>query len=204
MLHSIDPTSCESWSQLAKEAGKGPVNIKDLLSENPDRVNQFSFEFEKTVFDFSKSSVTENVMSLLQKLAEDCHLKEAITALFSGEPINKTENRAVLHTALRDLSATNENSKVVKKELEKIRKFASAIQNESWLGYTGKPITDVVNIGIGGSDLGPKMVTHALRKHWKRVRPHFISNVDGAQLVEELEDLNPETTLFIIASKTFT
>jgi glucose-6-phosphate isomerase len=148
--------------------------------------------------------VSDKVFKLLLQLAEECKLKDAIESIYSGEKINQTEDRAVLHTELRRLSDQSTYHELVNKELEKMRIFSDKLISGEWKGYTNKPITDVVNIGIGGSDLGPKMVTHALRPYWKSIRPHFISNVDAQQLTEELDGLDPESTLFIIASKTFT
>lgn len=203
MFKKINPSTTRSWAQLHELSNKHSGDIQALF-EDQKRVENFTFRKGDFVFDFSKNDVSTEELNNLISLANECDLASGIEAQFTGIHINETEDRAVLHTALRDLHATNSNSELVKQELAKIGRFAEQLHNGSWKGYTGKAITDVVNIGIGGSDLGPKMVTYALRPLWKGITPHFISNVDAAQLIEELEGLNPETTLFIIASKTFT
>ena len=203
MLPKIDPTSTKSWASLHEFAKADSGNIKDLFNDEK-RFEKLSFQNGDFLFDFSKNNISDKVLSDLLSLAEECELSKAIAAQFSGDAINETEDRAVLHTALRDLDSTDENGQLVKKELSKIKVFSDKLLSGDWKGYSGKPITDIVNIGIGGSDLGPKMVAYALRDNWTTVTPHYISNVDAAQLVEELDGLNPETTLFIIASKTFT
>ena len=197
MLSKIDPTTTKSWAKLS-ELTSTKRSIQSLFT-NPSRINQFSLDHQDFHFDFSKNEVPNEVMSSLIDLARECDLENGIQAMFDGDEINETEKRAVLHVVLRE--GKNED---VKRELSKIQKFSDQLHSGAWKGYRDKPITDVVNIGIGGSDLGPKMITHALRSYWKRITPHFISNVDAAQMVETLETLNPETTLFIIASKTFT
>lgn len=204
MFPKVNPSTTKSWSKLVELSNSFDGDIRKLLSEEPDRLDQFTFKFRASYFDFSKSKVTSTQLSTLLELAEECRLKEGIEAQFTGERINETENRAVLHTALRDLTSENPHLDLVRTELDKIRDFSTKLINGSWLGHTGEKITDIVNIGIGGSDLGPKMVTYALKSYWKGITPHFVSNVDASQLIEELEGLNPETTLFIIASKTFT
>lgn len=197
MLPKIDPTTTKSWAKLSELSAK-ETSIMDLLKD-PRRMDQFTFDLADFHFDFSKNNISEEVMKSLVGLAEECRLKDGIKAMFDGDAINETENRSVLHVALR----ANEKEEV-KRELEKVKEFTDKLHSGVWQGYSGKKITDVVNIGIGGSDLGPKMITYALRPYWKGITPHFISNVDAAQTVETLEGLNPETTLFIIASKTFT
>ncbi len=204
MLPAINPTTTRSWAELQVLAKESSFTIQNLFEHDPNRVNKFSFDFESTYFDFSKNSVSDDILNALFNLAHECELPQAIDALFSGEKINQTENRAVLHTELRKLSESTQYSKLVANELEKMKKASDRLNSGQWKGYSGKQITDIVNIGIGGSDLGPKMVTNALRPYWGSIKPHFISNVDAQQLVEELDELNPETTLFIIASKTFT
>ncbi len=204
MLPSIDPTTTKSWAELKVLAKESNSSIQELFQKDPKRVEKFSFELESTYFDFSKNTIDDDTMSALLALAKECELADAIKALFSGAKINQTEDRAVLHTELRRLSEKSSYSDQVRKELDKVEKASDRIINGEWKGYSGRRITDIVNIGIGGSDLGPKMVTYALRPYWKSIKPHFISNVDAQQLHEELEELNPETTLFIIASKTFT
>ncbi len=184
--------------------------MRELFEEDPDRFSKFSIQFEDILVDYSKNLVTAEVMQALTDLAKEMELDSAIASMFNGDKINQTENRAVLHTALRNRS----NAAVladgvdimpdVNRVLTQMKKFSDDLQNGAWKGYSGKAITDVVNIGIGGSDLGPYMVTEALRPYWKNITPHFVSNVDGTHIAETVKKLNPETTLFIIASKTFT
>lgn len=203
MLPKINPTTTRSWAELTALAKNSDLNILDLFKKDPKRVEKFSFDCNNIHFDFSKNKINDEVWNSLLHLIEECELSKAIDAMFSGEKINETEQREVLHTELRRFSDFGKYSDHVKKALEKIKNFTDRIQSGDWKGYSETSITDVVNIGIGGSDLGPKMVTHALKPYWKTIQPHFISNVDGQQLIEELEGLNPETTLFIVASKTF-
>ncbi|WP_462248167.1 glucose-6-phosphate isomerase [Ekhidna sp.] len=197
MLPKIDPTTTVSWAKL-KDLALQQGDIQTLLDDS-DRIAKFTFDHQDFHFDFSKNEVSDEVLKTLIQLASECGLEEGISAMFDGQSINETENRAVHHVALR--SETNED---VKRELDKIEKFSNQLHSGNIKGFSGDTITDVVNIGIGGSDLGPKMITYALRPFWKEITPHFISNVDAAQMVETLEGLNPKTTLFIIASKTFT
>ncbi|MEP5612415.1 MAG: glucose-6-phosphate isomerase [Cyclobacteriaceae bacterium] len=204
MFPKIDPTTTQSWSELISLAKEPSKSIMDLLKNDANRVNKFSFDQGSIYFDFSKNSTTDEVLTALLKLANECKLSDAIVAMFNGDEINQTENRAVLHTELRRLSKKSTFSNQVRAELNKVKEFSDNLISGQWKGHSGKEITDVVNIGIGGSDLGPKMVTHSLQPYWKSLTPHFVSNVDAQQLVEELAGLNPETTLFIIASKTFT
>jgi len=203
MFPKANPTSTESWEFLCELAGKDAGDIREYFKDS-NRCADFSFEQDDFLFDFSKNNISQEVLEKLISLAEECKLSEAIDAQFSGLAINETENRAVLHTALRNLKGGDENARRVKKELSRIKLFSEKLLSGEFKGHTGKRITDIVNIGIGGSDLGPKMVANALRSHWTTITPHFISNVDAAQLGEVLEALDPETTLFIIASKTFT
>ncbi|MEO9873059.1 glucose-6-phosphate isomerase [Ekhidna sp.] len=197
MLPKIDPTTTKSWVKLTELVSE-KTDIQKLLKEN-SREDDLTFDHKDFYFDFSKNELTKEVLDQSINLAKECHLEEAIKAMFDGSKINETENRKVLHTALR----AGKNSDVLY-ELEKIKSFTGKLHKGEWIGFSGKKITDIVNIGIGGSDLGPKIITHALKPYWKNINPHFVSNVDAAQLVETLEHLNPETTLFIIASKTFT
>lgn len=197
MLPKIDPTTTKSWAKL-NQLATDRSSIKSLL-EDPSRMGNYTFDHLDFHFDFSKNEISDDAMNALIDLARECHLEEGIQAMFNGDKINETEGRSVLHVALR-----KDEDKHVKHELSKIEQFSNQILSGEWKGYSGKSIKSVVNIGIGGSDLGPKMVTYALRPYWKSITPHFISNVDAAQMVETLEDLDPETTLFIIASKTFT
>ncbi len=184
--------------------------MREMFANDPERFKKFSLEFGGLLYDFSKNRITEKTLDLLIALAEQAQIKEKAEMMFSGEKINVTERRAVLHTALRNRC----NAPVyvdgkdvmpdVNRVLAKMKDFSERVRSGEWKGYTGKAITDVVNVGIGGSDLGPCMVCEVLTPYQTNVTPHFISNVDGTHAVEILKKLNPETTLFIIASKTFT
>lgn len=211
MLPKVNPSHTKAWRQLAfhyKTARNW--QMKSLFDENPNRFNQFSLHFEDILVDYSKNIINDKTLNLLLKLAKECDLKSAIDAMFSGEAINETENRAVMHTALRYRG--NQPVKVsgkdvlpeVKAELNKMEKFCRKVISGAWKGYTGKAITDIVNIGIGGSDLGPVMVTEALKPYANHLKVHFVSNVDATHIAEVLKKINQETTLFLIASKTFT
>ena len=184
--------------------------MRELFAEEPDRFQHYHLRFEDILVDYSKNLINTEVINELLNLADDVQLKDAIEAMFRGARINKTENRPVLHIALRNRSNTpiqvdgDDVMPSVNKVLEQMKRFSDSLYDGSRKGYTGKSITDIVNIGIGGSDLGPYMVTEALRPYWKDITPHFVSNVDGTHVAEALKRLNPETTLFIIASKTFT
>ncbi len=213
MLKNIDPTATKAWSKLQAEySAKKDMNLKDLFSTDPTRFATFSRTFEDDfLLDFSKNLIDEDIFDALTSLAKEVDLKSAIAAMFNGETINKTENRAVLHTALRNRSNTPvivDGENVMPKinaVLEKMGQFCKKIHSGEWLGYTGKRITDIVNIGIGGSDLGPVMVTESLKKYQvEGINSHFVSNVDGTHIAETLKNLTPETTLFLVASKTFT
>ncbi|HUH19994.1 glucose-6-phosphate isomerase [Albibacterium sp.] len=187
-----------------------PKSMRDLFKSDPQRFEKFSILKDDILFDYSKNRINDETIALLLQLARECKVKDAIDAMFSGELINETENRAVLHTALRSqndnpIKVDGEDIKPeIKKVLRQMESFCDRILSGEWKGYTGKEITDVVNIGIGGSDLGPVMVTEALKSYKTRLNMHFVSNVDGTQMVETLKPLNPETTLFLVASKTFT
>jgi len=185
-------------------------HMRDLFAEDADRAKNFSIKWNDCLFDYSKNRISNETMRLLGILAEECHLKDAIEAQFTGEHINQTENRAVLHTALRNRSNSPVflDGKDVMPEingvLQKMRAFTEAVHSGHWTGFSGKKIRHVVNIGIGGSDLGPVMVTEALKAYSNRdIELHFVSNVDGTHIAEVLRKVDPETTLFIIASKTF-
>lgn len=185
--------------------------MKELFASDPQRFKEFSQKFEDVLVDFSKNIITKDTLKLLLQLAEECGLKAAIEAMYSGAKINATENRAVLHIALRNRSNRPimvDGADVmpeVNAVLDKMEAFSKKILSGKWKGYSGKSISDIVNIGIGGSDLGPVMVTEALKHYWQPgMKVHFVSNVDGTHMVETLKELNPETTLFCIASKTFT
>ncbi len=212
MFPTINPTATAAWKELESyfKTFKGK-QMKDLFANDPKRFEKYSVKFEDILVDFSKNIIDDHTFSLLIQLARDCGLTEAITSQFTGEIINKTENRPVLHTALRNRSNKPvfvEGKDVmpdVNRVLEQMKMFSESIISGSWKGYTGKAITDIVNIGIGGSDLGPLMVTEALKHYQKKnLKLHFVSNVDGTHIAETLNLVNPETTLFIIASKTFT
>ena len=186
------------------------THMHDLFAKNPDRFAQFSLRFEDMLVDFSKNRVTTETMTLLRQLAEQAGLQDAIGKLFSGDKINGTEGRAVLHTALRNRSNTpvlvdgTDVMPDVNAVLDHMKSFSERVRSGEWKGYSGKAITDVVNIGIGGSDLGPVMVTEALKFYASdKLKVHFVSNVDGVHIYETLQLLNPETTLFLVASKTF-
>ena len=212
MLKNINPTHTEAWKALtAHFEDAQDLQLSELFANDSERFNKFSANFgDDILLDFSKNLITEETMSKLFALAEQTEVKAAIAELFSGEKINQTENRAVLHSALRNRSNTpimvdgEDVMPNVNAVLEKMKAFTARIVDGEWKGYTGKEITDVVNIGIGGSDLGPYMVTEALAPYKTRLNMHFVSNVDGTHIAETLKGLNPETTLFLIASKTFT
>lgn len=211
MLPTVNFTKTDAYKYLADHfIAINQQSIKDLFTEDAERFAKFSILFEDILFDFSKNRINDTTMALLVQLARECKLDEAIKAMFSGEKINQTENRPVLHIALRNQS--NEPIFVdgqdvmpeVNAVLAKMEKFSNSIISGEWKGYTGKAITDIVNIGIGGSDLGPVMVTEALKAYKTHLNLHFVSNVDGTHLAETLKAVNPETTLFLVASKTFT
>ena len=211
MLYNIDPTSTPAWRRLTKHYKSTKENhIKDLFALDKDRFEKFSIKLDDILVDYSKNNVTDETISLLVQLAKSCKLKDAISAMFRGEKINVTENRAVLHTALRNKSGQpviidgQDVMPQIKTVKAKMKKFAEQVISGKWKGYTGKEITDVVNIGIGGSDLGPVMVSEALRPFKSRLNVHFVSNVDATHIVEVTKKLDMETTLFLIASKTFT
>ncbi|HPC73807.1 MAG TPA: glucose-6-phosphate isomerase, partial [Syntrophales bacterium] len=211
MLRKADPTSTEAWKLLAEHYRQvKDLHMKDLFAGDPDRFSRYSIGFNDILVDYSKNRITGDTLPLLVRLAEEAGLGEAIEKMFSGDRINETEDRPVLHIALRNRG----NSPVyvdgkdvmpqVNEVLKKMKAFSMNVISGKWKGYTGKKITDIVNIGIGGSDLGPVMVTECLRPYAKGPPVHFISNVDGTQITETLNRLKPDRTLFLIASKTFT
>ena len=211
MLPKINFTTTKAYQYLADHyININQTDIKSLFAADPERFSKFSILLEAILFDYSKNRINDETMALLIQLAKECKLDEAIKAMFNGEKINETEGREVLHIALRNQSNTPifADGKDVMPEvnavLAKMEKFSHAIISGTWRGYTGKEITDVVNIGIGGSDLGPVMVTEALKHYKTRLNLHFVSNVDGTHIAEILKTVNPETTLFLVASKTFT
>ncbi|MEA2060436.1 MAG: glucose-6-phosphate isomerase [Thermodesulfobacteriota bacterium] len=212
MLMKKNPEKTRAWQDLLNHYNTMKnVHMTDLFENDPDRFKRFSIQFKDMVVDFSKNIITDKTLDLLVALAGETGLPDAVTQMFSGKPINETENRSVLHTALRNRGNTPvvvDNSDVmiqVNEVLEKIKAFSGGIADGTWTGYTGQKIKDIVNIGIGGSDLGPSMVTRALKPYGlDGLSVHFVSNIDAAHLVETLTACHPETTLFIIASKTFT
>ncbi len=212
MFCKINPTQTRAWKKLGKHYEKMKnVPMKTMFARDADRFAKFSLRFEDILLDYSKNIVSEETMNLLLQLAREIHLKDAIEKMFSGDMINETENRAALHTALRNRSnypvyVDNKNvMSDVNIVLKQIEEISVKIRSSEWKGWTGKPLTDLVNIGIGGSDLGPAMVTEAMKPYvHPNITPHFVSNVDGTHISETLKGLNPETTLFIIVSKTFT
>ena len=197
-----DLTNLPSWQQLIKHYEKiNTTKITSLFTDDIERLGRFSFQAAGICVDYSKQKITTETMQLLCNLATEANLPEHIADMFSGKPINNTENRAVLHTALRD----PDNHPEVAAVLKKLSTYVEKIRSGAWAGYSNKPITDIVNIGIGGSDLGPAMAVQALTPYTSAtLNTHFVSNVDGTHISETLRKLNPETTLFIIASKTFT
>ena len=211
-MKNINPTNTQAWKALeAHQSQLAHTTIADLFKQEENRFNNYSLTFENQILvDFSKNKINQETLKLLRQLAKESALDEAINAMFTGEKINRTENRAVLHTALRNRSNTpvyvdgKDVMPEVNAVLAKMSAFCERVISGEWKGYTGKAITDVVNIGIGGSDLGPYMVTEALRPYKNHLNMHFVSNVDGTHIAETLKKVNPENTLFLVASKTFT
>lgn len=201
-----------AWADLTQHYTEiAPLHMRDLFASNPARFSQFSLQVGDILLDYSKNRITTETLPLLMQLAKTAHLPERIEALFTGKKINTSEGRAVLHTALRNRSNQpvwvegEDVMPAIHAVLTQMRTFTEAVRSGAWLGYTGKSITDIVNIGIGGSDLGPYMICEALKPFTAaHLTMHFVSNVDGSQMLETLKKLNPETTLFIVASKTFT
>jgi glucose-6-phosphate isomerase len=212
MFPKIDPTQTIAWEKLTTHhRSLKKTTLQELFAKDKDRFSKFSLQTKDILVDFSKNNITNETLNLLLSLAKECQLDKAIAAQCRGELINETENRAVLHTALRNFSGkpvyTNGKNVMpeVKKVLKQMKEFCHRIHSGKHKGYTGKKIRTIVNIGIGGSDLGPLMVTEALKPYWlKGIKTYFISNVDGSHIAETLKKVNPEETLFLIASKTFT
>lgn len=212
MLPKINPTSTTAWQQLTAHATEmKQVHMRELFRQDPDRFRKYASCITDIVFDYSKNIINDQSLKLLIQLAEECRVKDGIRAMFNGDPINETENRAVLHTALRNFSdrpvytGGQDVMPQVREVLLQMKKFCGAVHSGKFRGYTGKKIKYIVNIGIGGSDLGPFMVTEALRPYWKKgIQTFFVSNVDGTHITETLKKVDPERTLFLIASKTFT
>ncbi|MFI5187549.1 MAG: glucose-6-phosphate isomerase [Chitinophagales bacterium] len=212
MFPKINPTETNAWQQLKQhyEEMKN-VSMKKMFHDEKDRFSKFSASIGDIVFDYSKNRVSEKTIQLLLQLTEECKVKDAIEGMFNGDKINETENRSVLHVALRNFSKQpmySEGKDVmpqVKKVLKQMKNFCDEIHSGERRGYSGKKIKYIVNIGIGGSDLGPQMVTEALKPYWiKDIQTYFVSNVDGTHIAETLKKVKPERTLFLVASKTFT
>ena len=211
-MKNINPTLTKAWKRVEKLHSTRKIELRYAFAADQERFKKFSRELDgEILLDFSKNLIDEEIFEALLALAQEADLAAAREAMFRGEKINRTENRAVLHTALRNRSnrpVMVEGEDVmpkVNRVLKQMENFCRKIHSGEWRGYTGKKITDIVNIGIGGSDLGPVMVTEALRAYKvEGIEPHFVSNVDGTHIVETLQKVNPETTLFLIASKTFT
>jgi glucose-6-phosphate isomerase len=213
MLERINPTTTQAWFVLKKhfEEEMNRKQMKDLFAADPNRFETYSIKKDGVLFDYSKNIISEKTLQLLFQLAKECGLDKAIEAQFSGKAINETENRAVLHTALRNFSGQpvvldgKDVMPGIQKVLQQMKTFCNKIHQGEHKGYTGKKITTIVNIGIGGSDLGPVMVTEALKPYWvDGIQTYFVSNVDGTHIAETLKKVNAEETLFLIASKTFT
>jgi len=210
-LPTINPTTTEAWKKLQKHYQETKdVHLRELFSKEEDRGKKFSILWNDFLVDYSKNRLTDKTLKLLLELADEVGLKDAIKSCFGGELINQTEGRAVLHTALRAqkgdeifVDGVNIVDEVFEVK-EKIKSFSEAVISGERKGHTGKAFTDIVNIGIGGSDLGPVMVTEALKFYQNDLKTHFVSNVDGDLVHEVLKELNPETTLFVIVSKSFT
>ena len=210
-LNTINPTTTKAWNALEQHFQTiQHTSIKELFAQNANRFEEFSIQYPSLLVDYSKNRINAETIQLLVDLAKEMDVDTAIQQMFEGDVINVTEKRAVLHTALRNRS--NEEVLVDGKDvmpqinevLYQMKSFSEKVISGEWKGFSGKEITDVVNIGIGGSDLGPVMVTEALKHYKTRLNIHFVSNIDGTHLAETFKEINPETTLFIVASKTFT
>ncbi len=212
MLKKINPEKTEEWKKLEEHYRKiNHVHMKDLFQKDPERFNKFSARFNDILVDYSKNRITEQTLELLTGLADKVNLQDAIKKMFTGDCINETEKREVLHTALRNRDNKPvfvDNKDImpdVNSVLERMKDFSLKVASGQWRGFTDKKVIDIVNIGIGGSDLGPLMVTQCLKPYAKQgLSVHFVSNIDGTHISETLKKLDPETTLFLIASKTFT
>ena len=212
MLPKINPANTAVWKSLQEHFSEMKnVHIRELFKADPDRFSKYSISNRDIIFDYSKNIIGEKTFQLLLQLTNECKLKDGIDAMFNGEKINETEGRAVLHTALRNLSTEpvfadgKDVMPEVRKVLKQMKNFCNRVHDGRWRGYTGKRIKYIVNIGIGGSDLGPLMVTEALRPYWlEDIQTFFVSNIDGTHIAEVLKKIKPERTLFLIASKTFT
>src|SRR5947207_583230 len=212
MFPKINPTGTNAWPQLKQHYEEmKKASMKKMFQEDADRFSKFSASIDDILFDYSKNIIQEKTVQLLFQLAEECKLKDAREAMFNGDRINETENRSVLHVALRNFSKDpvytegKDVMPLVKKVLRQMKNFSDRVHNGEWRGYSGKKIRYIVNIGIGGSDLGPLMVTEGLKPYWlEDIQAFFVSNVDGTHIAETLKKVKPERTLFLVASKTFT
>lgn len=212
MLPTVKPDRTKSWKKLKDHHKKmARVHMRELFEKDPERFKNFSTRFDDILFDYSKNRITEKTLQQLFQLAEECGLQQAISSMFSGQKINETEGRAVLHIALRNFSGKpiSADGKDVMPDVfrvqQQMQNFCERVHTGAWTGYTGKKIKNIVNIGIGGSDLGPQMVTEALKPYRKgEIRAFFVSNIDATHIAETLKQLDAEETLFLIASKTFT
>lgn len=212
MFPSNNPTQTKAWKALQDHyAQTGHHSIRSYFEHNNNRFEDFSQRFGDILFDYSKNRIDQETMALLTELARECELPEAIEAMFTGEKINKTENRSVLHTALRNFSGNpvladgQDVMPGIRAVLDQMKACCDKVHSGAWKGFSGKPVKYIVNIGIGGSDLGPVMVTEALKPYWvSGIQPFFVSNVDSTHIVETLKQVKAEETLFLIASKTFT
>ena len=212
MFPAVNPTKTKVWEKLSNAyQNKKNTKIAQLFKSDSNRFQNYSIQTNHILFDYSKNMIDDEILSNLLDLAKECKLEEAMNAMFAGEKINETENRAVLHTALRNFSGSpvylddKDVMPEVNAVLQQMKTFCDDIHSCKWMGYTGKRIKYIVNIGIGGSDLGPVMVTEALRPFWvEGIQPYFVSNVDGTHIAETFKKINAEETVFLIASKTFT
>ena len=212
MFPEVNPTKTQTWEKLTVSyQNKKDTKILNLFQKDRLRFQKYSIQTNHILFDFSKNMIDDEILSDLLNLAKECKLTEAIKAMFDGEKINETENRAVMHTALRNFSGEPvyidgvDIMPEIKKVLKQMKDFCNDIHSGKWMGFTGKKIKYIVNIGIGGSDLGPVMVTEALKPYWvEGIQPYFVSNVDGTHIAETFKKINAEETVFLIASKTFT
>lgn len=212
MLPRINPTTTKSWHLLKEHYNEMKHNhLKELFKEDADRFTKYSLSAQDIIWDYSKNIINDKTLDLLLKLAEECELKIAVEAMFNAEKINETEKRAVLHTALRNFSGQpvllegNDVMPAVQRVQQQMKTFTRNIHTGEWKGYSGKKVKYIVNIGIGGSDLGPVMVTEALKPYWvKGIQAYFVSNIDGSHIAEVLKKVSAEETLFLVASKTFT
>lgn len=211
-MNNINPSHTSAWKSLRTHfKSMKDLQIRDLFAQDPERFSSFSATFANQILvDYSKNRITSKTITLLLALAAECGVSDAIAAMFNGDKINHTEDRAVLHVALRNRSNTpiyldgKDVMSDVNAVLNKIKDFSDRLISGEWKGYTGRTIIDIVNIGIGGSDLGPYMVTEALRPYKNHLKMHYVSNVDGTHIAETVKYLDPATTFFLVASKTFT